>query len=63
MKFLVTGMVEFYQWVEADSAEEAHEKIDMNNWRQTQYSTAEETVQNVKVKGPMEIETTGEESK
>jgi hypothetical protein len=62
MKYLVTGMIEFYQWVDASSEEEARANIDVNNWRQTQYSTVEETVQDIRVK-QAEVETTGEEVK
>jgi hypothetical protein len=62
MKYLVTGMVEFYQFVEVDSEEKVRSHINMNSWRQTQYSTMEETVKDIRIK-QAEVETTGEEVK
>lgn len=57
MKYLVTGMVEFYQWVEANSEDEALFEVDMEAWRQTM----NQPIQNIEAK-LMEVETTGVES-
>lgn len=58
MIFLVTGMVEVYQFVEADSEEDARDNIDAHGWR----PTMNHPIQNLKVKVG-EVETTGEEVK
>lgn len=58
MKYLVTGMVEFYQYVEADSEEEACDNTCPVEWNQTMNLP----IQNLKARA-MDIETTGSESK
>lgn len=58
MKYLVTGNVEFYQWVEADSEDEARQRASKGQWRQT----INQPIQELQIK-PMEIETIGEEKK
>jgi hypothetical protein len=58
MKYLVTGMVEYYQYVEADSEEEACDNPNPHDWRQTMNMP----IQNLKAQ-VAEIETTGTESK
>lgn len=58
MKYLVTGKVEFYQWVEADSEEEARQRASKGQWRQT----INQPIQGLQIK-LMEIDTTGKEVK
>lgn len=57
MKYLVTGMVEFYQWIEADSEDDALANIDNVGW----YQTINHPIQNVQAK-LVEVEATGVES-
>ena len=42
MKFLVTGKAEFYQYVEADTAQEAVIKLDQGEWHRTLNVTLED---------------------
>jgi len=58
MKYLVTGMVEFYQYVEADSEEEAIDNPYPHGWNQTMNLP----IQNLKAR-VVEVETTGKEVK
>lgn len=58
MKYLITGTVEFYQYVEAESEEEALDNPNPHDWRQT----LNMPIQNLKAR-VVEIKTTGSESK
>lgn len=58
MKYLITGKVEFYQWVEADSEDEASDQMENGQW----YQTMNQPIQDVQIK-QMEVDTTGVEVK
>lgn len=60
MKFLVTAQMEFYQWIEAPTAEDVSAFVDAGQG--TWHQTLNQPLTNIKIK-PVEVETTGEEIK
>lgn len=55
MRFLITGKIELYQWVEADSEEEALDQSKNGQW----FQTINQPIQSVQIHS-VEIEATGE---